>query len=75
MRVVGEIDGGALSIVDVTGGQLLDVVAGRDAQAPIRWLTAQPSDGVTVLLGALWISQAQYRRSFEVALLQARSSR
>ena len=31
------------SIVDVTGGQLLDIVAGRDAQAPIRWLLAQPS--------------------------------
>ena len=28
------------SIVDVCGGQLLDVVAGRDAQAPIRWLVS-----------------------------------
>ena len=30
------------SIVDVTGGQLLDMVPGRDAQAPIGWLLDQP---------------------------------
>ena len=59
------------SIVDVTGGQLLDIVAGRDAQAPIRWLLAQPQgwrDGIA--WGTLDLSGA-YRRSFEVALPQA----
>ena len=40
VRAVGGLDGGA---PHTWGGQLLDVVAGRDAQAPIRWLLAQPS--------------------------------
>ena len=59
------------SIVDVCGGQLLDVVAGRDAQAPIRWLLAQPSawrEGIA--WGTLDLSGA-YRRSFDVALPHA----
>ena len=59
------------SIVDVCGGQLLDVVAGRDAQAPIRWLLDQPQawrDGIT--WGTLDLSGA-YRRTFDVALPNA----
>ena len=59
------------SIVDVTGGQLLDIVAGRDAQAPIRWLLARLQgwrDGIA--WGTLDLSGA-YRRSFDVALPQA----
>ncbi len=56
------------SIVDVTGGQLLDIVPGRDAQAPIGWLLNQPRwwrDGIN--WGVLDLSGA-YRRSFEAAL-------
>ena len=56
------------SIVDVTGGQLLDIVPGRDAEAPIGWLSGQPQwwrDGIA--WGALDLSGA-YRRTFEVAL-------
>ena len=59
------------SIVDVCGGQLLDVVAGRDAEAPIRWLLKQPHrwrDGIA--WGTLDLSGA-YRRTFEVALPHA----
>ena len=59
------------SIVDVTGGQLLDIAPGRDSEAPIRWLLAQPEawrDGIN--WGTLDLSGA-YRRSFEVALPQA----
>ena len=59
------------SIVDVCGGQLLDVVAGRDAEAPIRWLLKQPQgwrDGIT--WGTLDLSGA-YRRTFDVALPNA----
>ena len=59
------------SIVDVTGGQLLDIVPGRDAEAPIRWLLDQPEewrDGIA--WGTLDLSGA-YRRSFEVALPEA----
>ena len=55
-------------IVDVQKGQLLDIVGGRDAEAPISWLSAQPSawrDGIA--WGVLDLSGA-YRRSFEVAL-------
>jgi transposase len=36
-------------IVDVTRGQLLDIVAGRDAVRPCRWLADQPAgwrDGI-----------------------------
>ncbi len=56
------------SIVDVTGGQLLDIVPGRDAEAPIGWLLDQPSawrDGIA--WGVLDLSGA-YRRSFDAAL-------
>lgn len=56
------------SIVDVTGGQLLDIVPGRDAKAPISWLLSQPEawrDGIT--WGVLDLSGA-YRRTFDVAL-------
>ena len=56
------------SIVDVTGGQLLDIVPGCDAEAPSRWLLAQPEewrDGIN--WGVLDLSGAD-RRSFEVAL-------
>ena len=56
------------SIVDVTGGQLLDIVPGRDSEAPIGWLLDQPSawrDGIN--WGVLDLSGA-YRRSFDVAL-------
>ena len=51
-------------------GQLLDIVSGRDADAPIGWLLDQPSawrDGIN--WGVLDLSGA-YRRSFEVALPQ-----
>jgi len=34
----------ATSIVDVTGGQLLDVVPGREAAAPTEWLANQPEE-------------------------------
>ncbi len=60
------------SIVDVTEGQLLDIVAGRDAADPIRWLLAQPrSWRDNIDWGVLDLSGA-YRRTFEVALPQAR---
>ena len=59
------------SIVDVAGGQLLDVVPGRDAAAPTAWLLAQPEawrDGVA--WGVLDLSGA-YRRAFDDALPRA----
>ena len=59
------------SIVDVSGGQLLDVVPGRDATAPTAWLEEQPSawrDGIT--WGTLDLSGA-YRSAFTEALPRA----
>ena len=56
------------SIVDVCGGQLLDVVAGRDAETPIRWLLNQPQEWRdNIVWGTLDLSGA-YRRTFDVAL-------
>ena len=59
------------SIVDVQRGQLLDIVPGRDAEAPTAWLLNQPAawrDSID--WGVLDLSGA-YRRTFEVALPQA----
>ena len=59
------------SIADVTGGQLLDVVPGRDAAAPTAWLLNQPEewrDGIT--WGVLDLSGA-YRSAFDTALPRA----
>ena len=56
------------SMVDVTGGQLLDIVPGRDAQAPISWLLDQPQRWRDdIAWGVLDLSGA-YRRTFDVAL-------
>ena len=59
------------SIVDVTRGQLLDIVGGRDAEAPIRWLLDRPEAWrQSIDWGVLDLSGA-YGRSFEVALPHA----
>ena len=56
------------SIMDVCGGQLLDIVAGRDAQGVTSWLLNQPQAWRdNIVWGALDLSEA-YRRSFDVAL-------
>ena len=47
------------SIVDVTGGQLLDIVPGRDSEAPIGWLLAQPSAWRQSINWACWISRGR----------------
>ena len=49
-------------------GQLLDIVPGRDAEAPISWLLVQPEAWrQSINWGVLDLSGA-YRRTFEVAL-------
>lgn len=55
-------------IVDVRRGQLLDVVAGRDAAGPCRWLAQQPQ---AWLAGIVWASldlSASYRVVFDTML-------
>ena len=59
------------SIVDVQRGQLLDLVPGRDAAGPTRWLVAQPQAWrQSIDWGVLDLSGA-YRRAFDVALPHA----
>ena len=59
------------SIVDVAEGQLLDIVPGRDAEGPTRWLVAQPQAWrQSIDCGVLDLSGA-YRRTFDVALPHA----
>ena len=56
------------SIVDVAGGQLLDVVPGRSATGPIRWIEARTSEWrAGVCWGVLDLS-GPYRRAFNEAL-------
>ena len=61
----------ATSIVDVRRGRLLDMVEGRTAEAPARWLLRRSrlwrSD---IEAGTLDLS-GPYRRAFEIALLRA----
>ena len=71
VRAVGVLDGGAPLSWTCVAASCSNVVAGRDAQAPIRWLLAQPSawrEGIA--WGTLDLSGA-YRRSFDVALPHA----
>ena len=57
--------------MDVTQGQLLDLVPGRDAAGPTRWLLAQPEAWrQSIDWGVLDLSGA-YRRAFDVALPHA----
>ena len=59
------------SIVGVHRGQLLDLVPGRDAAGPTRWLLAQPEAWrQSIDWGVLDLSGA-YRRAFDVALPHA----
>jgi transposase len=58
-------------IVDVRRGQLLDVVAGRDARGPCRWLADRPTGW---LAGIEWASldlSASYRTVFDTTLPDA----
>ena len=47
------------SIVDVTGGQLLDIVPGRDDGAPIGWLLDQPEAWRDGSPGVCWTSRGR----------------
>jgi transposase len=59
------------SIVGVQKGQLLDVVAGRDASAPKAWLLSKPEEWrENVAWGVLDLSGA-YRAAFDGALVGA----
>ena len=60
------------NIVDVARGQLLDVVPGRTAKAPVRWLLAQPSSWLGGIAWAVLDLSGPYRAAFDTALPHAR---
>ena len=62
----------ATGIVDVGRGQLLDIVAGRTAQAPTRWLLARPRSWLAGVRWAVLDLSGPYRSAFEVALPHAK---
>ena len=60
------------SIVDIRRSQLLDVVPGRTAEAPARWLLAQPADWLTEIRWATLDLSGPYRAAFDTAVPHAR---
>ena len=59
------------SIVDVQRGQLLDIVPGRDAEGPTRWLGDQPPSWRQSIDWGVLDRSGAYRRAFDVALPHA----
>ena len=60
------------SIVDVASGQLLDIVPGRTAKEPARWLSAQPASWRQGIRWAALDLSGPYRAAFDTALPHAR---
>jgi transposase len=58
-------------IVDVARGQLLDIVAGRDAVGPCRWFAAQPIEWRAGIAWATLDLSASYRTVFDTMLPDA----
>lgn len=57
--------------VDVTGGKLLDIVPGRTATAPARWLLNQPADWRETIRWAALDLSGPYRVTLDTALPHA----
>ena len=60
------------SIVDVGRGQLLDIVPGRSAQAPTRWLLRRRREWREGIRWAVLDLSGPYRSAFDVALPHAK---
>ena len=60
------------SIVDAGRGQLLDIVRGRSAQAPTRWLLRRPRNWRAGIRWAVLDLSGPYRAAFDAALPDAR---
>ena len=58
-------------IVDVSRGQLLDIVPGRTAEAPAKWLLAQPDSWRAGIGWAALDLSGPYRAAFDTALPHA----
>ena len=59
------------SIVDVGRGQLLDIVAGRTAQAPTRWLVGRPHAWLAQIRWAVLDLSGPCRAAFDTAVPDA----
>jgi len=64
----------ATGIVDVGRGQLLDVVAGRAAQAPAAWLLQRPCRRLAGVRWAVLDLSGPYRAAFDAAVPHAREA-
>ena len=62
----------ATGIVDMGRGQLLDMVRGRTAKAPTRWLLGRPRNWLAGVRWAVLDLSGPYRAAFEAALPHAR---
>ena len=60
------------SIVDVGRGQLLDIVRGRNAEAPTRWLLQRPHSWLKTVRWAVLDLSGPYRAAFNAAVPKAR---
>ena len=60
------------SIVDVARGQLLDMVAGRTAEAPARWLLRRPESWLEQIRWAVLDLSGPYRAAYDTAVPHAR---
>ena len=60
------------NIVDVGRGQLIDVVPGRTAKAPVRWLSKRPEQWRAQIRWATLDLSGPYRAAFDTALPHAR---
>ena len=60
------------SIVDVGRGQLLDIVPGRTAQAPTRWLLRRPVGWLAGIRWAVLDLSGPYRAAFDAAVPDAK---
>ena len=61
----------ATSIVDTGRGQLLDVVRGRTAKAPLNWLLGQPAAWLAGVRWAVLDLSGPYRAAFDTAVPHA----
>jgi transposase len=59
------------SIVDVGRGQLLDIVPGRDAKAPARWLMGRPRGWLEQIRWGVLDLSGPYRAAFDTAIPHA----
>ena len=62
----------ATGIVDVSRGQLLEIVPARTAQAPTRWLLARPQSWRAGICWAVLDLSGPYRSAFDAALPHAK---